>query len=78
MPTILIVEGFRFFFYSNDHLPIHVHVEKNNKTAKFTITPIELVASKRFNAQELRKIRLLIEGHSELIIAKWNEYFNNQ
>lgn len=28
MPTILTTNGFRFFFYSNEHLPIHIHVEK--------------------------------------------------
>ena len=26
MPTIFEKDGFRFFFYSNDHRPIHVHV----------------------------------------------------
>lgn len=78
MPTLFILEGFRFFFYSNDHAPVHVHVEKNGKTAKFTLSPIELAASRRFNAQELRKIRFMIEEHSEIIIAKWNEYFNYQ
>ena len=27
MPTVFIIEGFRFFFYSNDHAPLHVHVQ---------------------------------------------------
>ena len=27
MPTIFTIEGFRFFFYSNDHAPVHVHVQ---------------------------------------------------
>ncbi|HUP24300.1 MAG TPA: DUF4160 domain-containing protein [Thermoanaerobaculia bacterium] len=28
MPTIFTKEGFRFFFHSNEHRPIHVHVRK--------------------------------------------------
>jgi hypothetical protein len=26
MPTILEKDGYPFFFYSNEHCPIHVHV----------------------------------------------------
>ena len=42
MPTIINVKGFRFFFYSNDHDPLHIHIEKDSKTAKFSLAPIEL------------------------------------
>ncbi|WP_366938384.1 DUF4160 domain-containing protein [Algoriphagus sp.] len=28
MPTVYSENGFRFFFYSYDHLPVHIHVEK--------------------------------------------------
>ncbi|MBQ3439037.1 MAG: DUF4160 domain-containing protein [Bacteroidales bacterium] len=29
MPTIFIVFGFCFKFYSNDHEPVHIHVTKD-------------------------------------------------
>ncbi|WP_339864042.1 DUF4160 domain-containing protein [uncultured Algoriphagus sp.] len=29
MPTVLRENGYRFFFYSNEHLPKHTHVEKS-------------------------------------------------
>jgi hypothetical protein len=77
MPTILNLQGFRFFFYSNEHLPMHVHVEKDNKVAKFNLDPIELIKSTKFNASELKQIRNLIEEYSEFIKTKWNEYFNS-
>lgn len=77
MPTVIIIKGFRFFFYSNDHDPVHIHIEKDNKTAKFYLTPVELVKSKRFNASELKVIRRLTEENEELFKVKWNEYFNN-
>lgn len=27
MPTVLLAFGLRFYFYSGEHQPIHVHVE---------------------------------------------------
>ncbi|PKL78418.1 MAG: hypothetical protein CVV25_11630 [Ignavibacteriae bacterium HGW-Ignavibacteriae-4] len=76
MPTIKRVNRLRFFFYSNEHQPIHIHVEDGNKTAKFNISPIELVYSKGFNATEINKIRQTIEQNVELFKKKWYEYFN--
>ncbi|MBR5210019.1 MAG: DUF4160 domain-containing protein [Paludibacteraceae bacterium] len=35
MPTVLILFGLRFFFYSEDHESMHVHVQRDNSTAKF-------------------------------------------
>jgi len=78
MPTIFIKEGFRFFFYSNDHLPKHVHIEKENKTAKFNLDPVQLIKSSKFTASELRQMRNLVEDNIEILINKWDEYFSNQ
>ena len=50
MPTIIIIDGFRFFFYSNEHLPKHIHIEKGEKTANFNIEFLELIKSYKFNA----------------------------
>ena len=77
MPTIIIIDGFRFFFYSNEHLPKHIHVEKAEKTAKFNIESVELVKSYRFNANEMKIIRNLIEKNQELFNQQWDEFFSN-
>jgi len=37
MPTVFTKDGFRFFFYSNDHTPIHVHVKRGNGEAVFVV-----------------------------------------
>lgn len=76
MPTIIIIDGFRFFFYSNEHLPRHIHIEKGEKTAKFNIEFIELIKSYRFNDNELKKIKNLIEENQELFKQKWDEFFS--
>ena len=77
LPTVLIHRNYRFFFYCNDHSPVHIHVEKKGKTAKFNLEPLELIRSNKFNALELRRIRKLIEVNQELFKHKWNEFFNN-
>lgn len=77
MPTLKILNGYRFFFYSNDHEPPHIHIEKDNKTAKFNLEPVELVKSKRFNSSELKSIRILVEDNVELFKKEWNEFFNS-
>jgi hypothetical protein len=42
MPTILLLNGFRFFFYSNENNePIHVHIEKGSAEAKIWLETFE-------------------------------------
>ncbi|MBG6110806.1 hypothetical protein H4V97_002170 [Flavobacterium sp. CG_23.5] len=77
MPTVLITDGFRFFFYSNEHLPKHIHVENAEKIAKFNLENIELVKSSGFNSTQLKTIRNLVERNQELLIYKWDEFFSN-
>ncbi len=37
MPNVFTKNGFRFFFYSNDHEPAHVHVLKGKGEAVFEV-----------------------------------------
>ena len=39
MPTVFILFGYIFKFYSDDHEPIHVHVVKDGKEAKYNVSP---------------------------------------
>lgn len=34
MPTLLEIFGLRFFFFSKEHEPVHIHVESNDGVAK--------------------------------------------
>ncbi len=77
MPTVLIINGYRFFFYSNDHSPVHIHVEKGGGTAKFDLEPVELIHSKRFKSNEINEIRKIIIENNYLLKSKWNEFFNS-
>jgi hypothetical protein len=37
MPTLLMQDGFKFFFYANEHEPKHVHVAKGDDYAKIEL-----------------------------------------
>ncbi len=37
MPELFRVFGMRFFFYMNDHLPIHIHVKNADGEARFEV-----------------------------------------
>ena len=38
MPTVIIINGFRLYFYSNENdEPIHVHIEKGNGSGKWWV-----------------------------------------
>lgn len=76
MPTVLRLRGFRFFFFSNeDHEPIHVHVESDDKYAKFWLHPVQIAKSVGYSAKELGEIRSLIEDNINILKRKWDEYF---
>jgi hypothetical protein len=78
MPTIFLFGPYRFFFYAGDkNEPIHIHVERENKSAKFWLEPIRLAKSQGFSREELRRIQNTIEEYQEQFIKKWNEYFND-
>lgn len=47
MPTILIYRGYRFYFYSHEpNEPAHIHVDKDNLSAKFWLSPVFLARNK--------------------------------
>ena len=76
MPTIFIVLGFRFMFYSNDHKPIHIHVTKGGATARFSISPVAVLENKGMKPSELKLVESIIEENVEIIAEYWNNYFN--
>lgn len=63
----------KFFFFSLEHLPIHVHVRNADGTAKFEVDPIKLVESKGMKIKDLALAEALIEEKKAEIIAKWRE-----
>lgn len=77
MPTVLLINGFRFFFYMNEHLPVHIHVSKGGAHAKVILVPeVELLINQGFKVREVREIIDIVVEHYDYIIQKWYEAFN--
>lgn len=77
MPTVLLIHGFRFFFFSGDTSePIHVHVKKGDGDGKIWIEPeIRIAYLVDFNKQEEKQIMEIVEQNRQMIKDKWNEFF---
>ena len=79
MPTIFIVFGFIFKFYSDDHEPVHVHIIKDRNEAKYNVDPIvSQVFNHGFKRHEISMIESIIEENIDIIKDRWEEYFNNE
>jgi len=77
MTEIFRFFGGRFFYFSNDHLPIHVLVKNAHGTAKFEIKLVKLVESNGRKSKELGMAEDIIKENEDLIEAHWKDYFND-
>jgi hypothetical protein len=76
VPTLLVFEGFRFFFYSREgNEPAHVHVEKGGGEAKFWLGPVSLDWAAGLKAQELSRAEAVVVRNRERFLRAWDEYF---
>lgn len=77
MPTILLLNGFRFFFYSNEgNEPAHVHVTKADAYGKIWLEPgIAVAYLHGFNGGEERQVMEITTQNAEMFKSKWYEYF---
>jgi hypothetical protein len=76
MPELFRLFGIRFFFFSNEHLPIHVHIENGDGDAKFAINPVRLISNNGIKNKDIKLAESIIEENEELIEKRWKEYFN--
>ncbi len=78
MPTILKNGPYRFFFYAGDKdEPRHIHVERDDKIAKFWLEPIRMHSSGGFSRAEIGRIQEIIEEHHVRFREAWNDYFGS-
>ena len=54
VPTILLVGPYRMYFYSHEpNEPPHVHVDRDDQSAKFWLDPVALARNLGFGPVEL-------------------------
>ena len=75
MPTILVIFGLRFYFFANEHLPIHVHLENADGLAKIALEPeIKLVENNGIRPKDIKRAMSIVEQYREEFIEKWIEF----
>jgi hypothetical protein len=81
VPLVILVDGFRLFFYSNEGAPrepIHVHVRRAECELKVWIDPaIRPEEPFGFNSSEVRAIIEHVTTHEALIRRRWHEHFGS-
>ena len=75
MPTILKIDGWRFFFFSDEHTPEHIHIEKADSYVRIEIESLLVTDSYNLNSKELKKLLQLVKQHNKELKEAWNEYF---
>ena len=76
MPTALRLGSYRFYFYSHDcGEPRHMHVDCENKSAKFWLDPdVTLVENYGYTRKELREIERIMREHLERLRNEWDAF----
>ncbi len=75
MPTVLREGPYRVYFYSHEpNEPPHVHVDRDNWSAKFWLRPVSLARNLGFTSHELREIEQLIQMNQRQLLEAWHEY----
>ena len=78
MPTVLRVDGYRFFFYSlENNEPAHIHVERGDNAAKYWLNPAALAMNDGFRSHELTRLRALVIEHRNTFQEAWNAHFGS-
>ena len=85
MPQIYEYFGFIFRFYSAEHYPIHVHVEKGEYESIYDLIIVngmlvELKHRKKRGVDAIpetdrKKVEIFIKEYYKNIVEKWTNYF---
>ena len=76
VPTLLRQTGFRVYVTSHDaNEPPHVHVDRQEASAKFWLQPVRLASGIGYSARELRTIEELVSENEIMLVKGWHDYF---
>ena len=85
MPKIFEYFGLIFYFYSNEHEPIHVHVQHGDNESIFELIMMDgelerinirgKAGSEPLSGKDQRIVEGFIRKYSKNIIQKWVKFF---
>jgi hypothetical protein len=79
MPTILLLNGWRFYFFANEGSePIHIHCGKGDAKAKYWLDAeayeITEAHCEQMSPADKRNVRKIIFDHFDYFIDQWNSF----
>jgi hypothetical protein len=79
MPSILVILGWRLFFYANEGSePVHIHCRNGDMECKYwlkrEIFEIHEAFSYNMTERDKRQIRKIIYNHFEYIEDQWDDF----
>ncbi|GHV15587.1 hypothetical protein AGMMS49938_14180 [Fibrobacterales bacterium] len=78
MPTLLIENGFRFYFQSNDHSPPHIHIIGKSGAVKFSLgNAVELIENKGMTVSDLKDVKKIVLKNNLYFLERWNAFFGD-
>ena len=75
MPTLLNKNGFKFFFYANEHEPKHIHIMNGSGFAKVELENLKVVQN-YFKSKDLKLALEIIKENKNKFERIWDEWFN--
>ena len=75
MPTLLNKNGFKFFFYANEHEPKHIHIMKNDCFAKVELETLKVHKNYLTN-KDLKLALEILKENKNKFEKVWDEWFS--
>ncbi len=75
LPTLLNKNGFKFFFYANEHEPKHIHVIKGEGFAKIELENLKVVQN-FLKPKDLKFALETIKENVNEFERIWDEWFS--
>jgi hypothetical protein len=76
MPTVLRIGPYRFYFYSHEaNEPPHIHVDRDDLSAKFWVEPVALARNFGFRPRELADLERMVQDNTVTFVKAWHDYF---
>ena len=79
MPEVFRLFGFTYYFFSREHLPVHVHVEGAEGYAVYDLEGDRFVRryARGIKAGDLHRIESVLSENRDEVIKTWKNYFSD-
>jgi len=76
VPTALKIGPYKLYFYSHEpNEPPHVHVDRDDLSAKFWLQDVQLARNIGFRPHELGLLEAIVRENQEQLLEKWHGNF---